>query len=172
MKILENGIVREMTPEEMAEFQKQAEIAEAQEKNRPFTEAEVFGMLIVQHINSLTVDDSTAMRMKSFYPGWSENTPYTAGFKVQHSGNLWRCLQAHTAQDAWQPGKTTSLWEQMDEIHTGELSDPVPYNGNMALETGKYYIENRTIYRRIRDTVNPVYNPMADLAGMYVELIA
>jgi hypothetical protein len=85
---MENGIVRDMTPEEIAEMQKQSAIAEAQEKTRPLTEAEVSRMLITQQINTLTVDDNTALRMKGFYPEWSVDTAYTkeagrpVGFKV------------------------------------------------------------------------------------------
>ena len=40
----------------------------------------------------------------------------------------------------------------------------------MALESGKYYMQDYAIYLCIRDTVNPVYNPLADLVGVYVEV--
>lgn len=168
MKIIVNGIVREMTEAEMAEMQKQVAIAEAQEKSRPLTELEVTKMLITAQINTLSVDDNTALRMKSFYPEWAENTPYTAGFKVQHNGKLWRVVQAHTSQTGWEPENTASLWEQVNETHSGELTDPIPYEGNMALENGKYYIQNSVIYLCIRDTVNPVYNALSELVGLYV----
>ena len=171
MKILENGIVREMTEAEMAEMQKQVAIAEAQEKSRPLTESEVSRMLITAQINALSVDDNTALRMKSFYPEWAENTAYTAGFKVQHNGKLWRVIQAHTSQTGWEPENTPSLWEQVNETRTGELTDPIPYDGNMALENGKHYIQNGAIYLCIRDTVNPVYNALSDLVGLYVEAV-
>jgi hypothetical protein len=39
----------------------------------------------------------------------------------------------------------------------------------MALTAGLYYIQNSVIYHCIRDTVNPVYNPLAELVGLYVE---
>lgn len=51
----------------------------------------------------------------------------------------------------------------------GTLDDPIPYSGNMALESGKYYIQDGVAYRCTRDTVNPVYNALADLIGLYVE---
>ena len=50
-------------------------------------------------------------------------------------------------------------------------TDPIPYSGNMALESGKYYIQDYTIYLCTRDTGNPVYNPLADLVGLYVERV-
>lgn len=170
-KVCVNGKIMELTAEEIAEMQKQVILAEAQEKTRPFTEAEVSRMLISAQINTLSVDDNTALRMKSFYPEWAINTAYTAGFKVQHNGKLWRVVQAHTAQNGWQPENAPSLWEQVNETHTGELADPIPYEGNMALENGKYYIQNSVIYLCIRDTVNPVYNTLSELVGLYVEIV-
>jgi hypothetical protein len=163
-----NGVKTIMTPEEIAEMQKQSIIAEAQEKNRPFTEAEVSRMLISSQINALTVDDNTALRMKSFYPEWAINTAYTAGFKVQRSGKLWRVVQEHTSQVGWEPENAASLWEQINETHSGELSDPIPYYGNMALENGKHYIQNSVVYLCNRDAINPVYNALSELVGLYV----
>lgn len=170
MKIMENGIVREMTEAEITEFQKQAAINQALENSRPLTTEEVSRMLIVQQINTLSVDDNTAMRMKEFYPKWTANTAYSVGYKVQRNGKLWRVVQAHTSQAGWEPENAASLWEQINETHAGTLEDPIPYEGNMALENGKYYMQAYTIYLCTRDTVNPVYNPLADLVGLYVEV--
>ena len=65
---------------------------------------------------------------------------------------------------------TESLYERIDETHDGTFDDPIPYSGNMALEAGKYYSQDGVIYLCTRDTVNPVYNALADLVGLYVEL--
>ena len=140
-----------------------------QYKRRPFTAEEVTAMLIRQQINTLNVDDNTALRMTTFYPEWAENTEYTIGYKVQRGGRLWCCLQAHTSQIGWEPEKAASLWTEICESHAGTLEDPIPYNGNMALESGKYYSQNSKIYRCTRDTVNPVYNALSELVGLYVE---
>lgn len=171
MKIIENGIVRDMTAEEEAEFRKQAAISAAIENSRPLTESEVSRMLITAQINTLAVDDNTAIRMREFYPEWATGTAYTQGYKVQYNGKLWRVLQAHTAQAGWEPENAASLWEQINETHAGTLEDPVPYEGNMALVSGLYYIQNAVIYLCTRDTVNPVYNALADLVGLYVEIV-
>ena len=140
-----------------------------QYKRRPLTAEEVTAMLIKQQINTLSVDDNTALRMTEFYPVWSAGQAYTAGYKVQHGGKLWRCLQAHTSQTGWETENAPALWTEICETHAGTLTDPIPYNGNMALEAGKYYIQDSFVYRCTRDTVNPVYNALADLIGLYVE---
>lgn len=171
MRIYENGIYRDLTPTEIAEMEAANRRHRLEEKSRPLTEAEVSVMFITQQINTLVVDDNTALRMKSFYPEWAENTTYSVGFKVQYGGKLWRVVQAHTAQTGWEPVNVPSLWEQINETHTGELTDPIPYSGNMTLENGKYYIQDGEIYLCTRDTVNPVYNNLADLVGLYVEAI-
>ncbi len=144
---------------------------EAAERRRPLTTEEVTALLIRQQINTLSVDDTTALRMLEFYPEWASDTDYTAGYKVQRGGKLWRCLQAHTSQSGWEPSTATaSLWEEICESHDGTLADPIPYEGNMALESGKYYIQDYVIYLCTRSTGQPVYNALADLVGLYVEV--
>ncbi len=165
MKKYVNGKLVDLTPEEIAE----AKIAAAMEKSRPLTEAEVSRMLITAQINTLSVDDNTALRMTTFYPEWAANAEYTIGYKVQRSGRLWRCLQAHTSQIGWEPENAASLWTEICESHSGTLEDPIPYSGNMALESGKYYSQDGKVYRCTRDTGNPVYNALSELVGLYVE---
>ena len=116
-----------------------------------------------------TLTNSEALEALVLHPEWASDTDYTAGYKVQRSGRLWRCLQAHTSQAGWEPENAASLWTEICESHAGTLEDPIPYNGNMALESGKYYSQNSKIYRCTRDTVNPVYNALSELVGLYVE---
>lgn len=169
MRIYENGSYRDMTDEEIAAVQEAQAEYELNERTRPLTESEVSRMLITQQINTLTVDDNTALRMVAFYPEWASGTDYTAGFKVRRGGKLWRCRQAHTSQTGWEPENAASLWTEICESHAGTLEDPIPYSGNMALESGKYYSQDGKVYRCTRDTGNPVYNALSELVGLYVE---
>ena len=170
---LVNGKLVEMTVEEIHEHEERTESdsrkADIAERHRPLTESEVSRMLITAKINTLSVDDNTALRMKDFYPEWAENTTYTVGYKVQRGGKLWRVMQAHTSLTEWEPENAASLWEQICETHSGMIDDPIPYSGNMALENGKYYMQDYVIYFCTRDTVNPVYNALNELVGLYVE---
>ena len=173
MKKYVNGECIEMTADELSAMQAEAARAEAQERTRPLTESEVSRLIIRQQINTLDVDDQTAVRMTEFYPAWESGQAYTAGYKVQYSGKLWRCIQAHTSQDSWAPSTdTASLWERIDETHDGTQYDPIPYEGNMALTAGLYYIQNGVTYLCNRDTINPVYNTLVDLVGVYVEVVS
>lgn len=170
MRAYENGQYRDLTAEEIAAIQEEQSSYEAYERTRPLTAEEVTAMLIRQQINSLSVDDNTALRMMEFYPEWAAGVDYATGYKAQHGGKLWRCVQAHASQTGWEPSTATaSLWEEICESHAGTLTDPIPYSGNMALESGKYYSQSGAVYLCTRDTVNPVYNALADLVGIYVE---
>lgn len=172
MRVCDNGIYRDAADEEIAESEATQVAFEASERTRHLTESEVTRLLIAQQINTLDVDDNTALRMVEFYPEWAADTDYTAGYKVQRGGKLWRCLQAHTSQTGWEPSTATaSLWEEICETHDGTLADPIPYDGNMALESGKYYIQDYVIYKCTRDTINPVYNALSELVGLYVETV-
>lgn len=164
-----NGELIEMTDDEIAQMQAEAARAESQERHRPLTAEEVTAMLIKQQINTLEVDDQTACRMREFYPEWVAGIAYTAGYKVQSNGKLWRCRQANTSQEGWEPENVPALWEEICETHDGSLYDPIPYEGNMALVSGKYYSQDGVTYLCNRDTVNPVYNPLRELVGIYVE---
>lgn len=158
-----------MTAEELAAWEKQAHISDIEERNRPYTSHEVMAMLIPRQINTLTVDDATALRMKGFYPEWAVGTEYGQGFKVRRHNKLWRVLQPHSSRAGWEPENVPSLWEEINEAHSGTVEDPVPYDGNMALEQGKYYYQGGAIYLCVRDTGNPVYHPLAQLIGIYVK---
>lgn len=174
-----NGTRRELTTAEITAMQDEQAKVEAAEKHRPLTEAEVSRMLITAQINTLTVDDATALRMMEYYPAWAKLcekvvTADKAGYKFTYGGKLYKTVQpGYTFVSHYVPGTgTESLFERIDEVHDGTKYDPIPYDGNMALETGKYYTQDGVLYLCDRDTGNPVYNALAELVGLYVEVVS
>ena len=143
MRTLENGVLRDMTPEEISGMETAQAAREAAERTSPLTESEVSCLIIAQQINALSVDDNTALRMVEFYPEWEVDTDYAAGFKVQRGGALYKCLQAHTSQADWSPDMAPSLWakvlipdadvipkwEQPDSTNPYMAGDTVTHNG-------------------------------------------
>ena len=135
--------IKEIPAEEIYEREKEQAAFEAADRTRPLTAEEVTALLIKQQINTLDVDDNTALRMVEFYPEWASDTDYTAGYKVQHGGKLWRCLQANTSQIGWEPDIAPSLWakvlipdpevipewEQPDSTNPYSAGDKVAHNG-------------------------------------------
>ena len=117
-----------------------------------------------------SLGDEEAIQIKTIYPEWAVGVEYTARKKVLYKGVLYRCVQAHTSQADWTPDATPALWTVIDETHKGTFDDPIPYNGSMVLETGKYYSQDGVVYYCNRDTGNPVYSPLAELVGLFVEV--
>lgn len=138
-----NGEYIEMTAEEISDMQAEQTKCELMEKSRPLTESEVIRLLIAQQINTLEVDDNTALRMVEFYPEWAVGMDYAEGFKAQYGGVLYRCLTAHTSQDDWTPDVSPSLfakvlipdentipeWEQPESTNPYAKGDKVTHNG-------------------------------------------
>lgn len=169
MKKYVNGEYIDMTASEIAAMQDAAAKAEAEEKRRPLSLSEVQEMMVRQQINTLPVDDETALRMVAYYPAWTAGTAYAVGDRLVYNGDLYRVLTAHTSQETWLPGAgTESLYTRIDEQHDGTKYDPIPYSGNMVLEAGKYYSQSGKTYLCNRDTGNPVYHALAELVGLYV----
>ena len=173
MRICDNGIMRDATAEEIKEMNRAAVKAAQEARRMPLTEAEVTRKLIAKQINTLEVDGNTALRMKEFYPTFDGIVGQTVGkgFKFTHGGRLWEVIQPeYTIQSHYAPGAgTESLYAEVCESHEGTEDDPIPYEGNMALEEGKCYVQEYEVYRCIRVTGNPVYHPLRELLGLYVE---
>ena len=133
--------------------------------------AKKYRKLIEKAVQSL--DDKDALECVCLYEKWDGNgVEYTEGKKLRHNGELYKVKDGmgHTSQADWSPDVATSLFEKINETNAGTRDDPIPYSGNMALENGKYYIEDGVIYLCNRDTGIAVYNRLADLVGIYVVL--
>ena len=135
------------------------------------TEARKLRPIIEQAMQSVNGND--ALTARSMYPTFESIIGKTVkqGFKFTHGGKLWKTEQPEmTIQEHYVPGTgTESLYSEVCETHAGTLEDPIPYSGNMALESGKYYSQDGNVYRCTRDTGNPVYNALSELVGLYVE---
>ena len=173
MRVCENGIMRDATAEEIKAMNRSAVKAAQEAKRMPLTEAEVNRMLITRQINSLEVDGNTALRMKEFYPTFVSivGQSVSKGFMFTNGDKLWQVIQqSMTVQAHYPPGAgTESLYAEVCESHEGTEDDPIPYEGNMALEEGKCYVQEYEVFRCIRNTGSPVYHPLKELLGLYVE---
>lgn len=129
--------------------------------------------LLMLTVNTMSLTDNDALSVKSVYPEWETliGKEVKQGDKMQCDGRLWKVLQQHTVQEQWRPGTgTESLYTEIVETASGTADDPIPYNNNMELEQGKYYIQDGITYLCTRNTEIPVYQHLADLVGIYVEL--
>ena len=138
------------------------------------SEAKAYRAAIEAGANAVERSDLDALAVKDIYPAWDSliGQAMNVDFKLTYDGKLYKVLQAHTTQSDWIPGVgTESLYAVIDEAHSGDENEPIPYEGNMELFEGKYYIQNDVTYRCIRNSEQPVYHALSDLVGLYVEVI-
>lgn len=117
--------------------------------------------------------DTEALEYTCLHPNWKPGITAEKDKRYQYADKLWKCLQTHQTQEGWEPRTATaSLWAEVCEEHAGTAADPIPYDGNMALEKDKYYSQAGVVYLCTRDTGAPVYNALKDLKGLYVEEVS
>ena len=96
-----------------------------------------------------SLPDSESLEVVTLYREWAAGVDYATGFKVQRGGRLWRCLQAHTSQEGWEPDSAPSLWAKVlipDETVIPEWEQPDstnPYNaGDKVSHNGKTWVSD------------------------------
>jgi hypothetical protein len=122
------------------------------------------------------------IKHQQFAPKWGEDIKegdtLNKGDKFTYNGKLYAVLQDHSVLAHYEPSiNTASLYvevtpdynEQGEEM--GTLENPIPYEGNMVLENGKYYSQDGVTYLCNRDSGNPVYHALKDLVGLYVDMV-
>lgn len=121
--------------------------------------------------------DADALVCRAIYRQWADlaEAGFEAekGYRFLHGTALYRTEQpVYTFVAHYVPGAegTESLFSRIDETHSGTVDDPIPYDGNMALEEGKHYSQDGVVYRCIWSTGIPVYHPLSELVGLYVEV--
>lgn len=100
------------------------------------------------------LNDNTAAQHAEVFELWAVDMSYTVNQMRRDplTGLLYRCAQAHTSQEGWNPSLTPALWTVVDVTHAGTLADPIPAARGMEYEYGKHYLdpEDSQIYRCAR----------------------
>ena len=120
------------------------------------------------------VSDEDALEYSILVYDWDTyiDKSIKAGQLVGYDGKIWRVVQDHTVLSVYPPSiDTASLYTEVNLVDDGTIDNPIAYNNNMALEEGKYYIQDDVIYLCTRDTEVAVYNNLSDLIGIYVEKV-
>lgn len=174
MRVYDGFMYRDATKEE----EQKIKLDSYYELHKLLTESEVFLLFAKQQINTLSVDDNTALRMKAYYPTWQELvdaqfTSEKAGYKFTYGEDLYKTVKANQQfLPNWIPGQgTESIFERIDETHTGTKEDPIPYKVNMAVYADKYYTEDGILYRCTRNSDIPLQNKASELVGHYFEVV-
>lgn len=135
-----------------------------------------------QEFKTLGLTSEQMLTHKAFAPKWGEDIKegdtVVKGDKFTYEGKLYAVLQDHTILPHYYPSiNTAALYVEVTPDYTeegeelGTLDNPIPYEGNMILENGKYYTQDGVTYLCNRDTGNPVYHALKDLVNLYVEAV-
>lgn len=65
-----------------------------------------------------TLDDETALEVKTLFPAWEAGVSYGVGERRQYDSKLYKCVQAHTFQAGWEPPNVPALWTEIAEPGT------------------------------------------------------
>lgn len=147
MKKCVNGIMVELTPEEITAMQKEAERAELAEKSRPLTADEVSRLFIMQNINTVITDDAVASRAVEFHPTLKEDgSLVSAGTRINWHGTLKR-----SAVDIWDtpennPDNAPTLWADL-AYKNGYRIIPEVITTTLAFSEGECGWWGDTLYR-------------------------
>lgn len=135
-----------------------------------------------KEMNELDLSAVDALQVVDWFPKWGvdfkEGDTITKDTRFQFEGKLYKVLQDHVIMAHYEPSiNTASLYVEVTEDYNkngeemGTLENPIPYEGNMELENGKYYTQDDVVYLCNRDSGNPIYHNLRDLVGLYVEIV-
>lgn len=105
-------------------------------RNRRDAEATNARQVESEIVNSITfvtlaqtgvIDEVTATEHIDLFAEWQPNVNYSAGVLVAYEGNLYKCVQAHTSQETWDPTVADSLWAKAGDptVEYPEWSQPI-----------------------------------------------
>lgn len=69
-------------------------------------------------------DDTKIIDCEDLVDNWDIGIDYAVNDIRKFDGQVYRCVQAHTSQDGWEPSQTPALWAIK---HTKNKDNPKPY---------------------------------------------
>ena len=103
--------------------------------------------------------DEQALQVTTLYPLWDATKTYAVGDRVRYAGNLYRCLQPHTAQETWNPADAPSLWAKVLTDPSGEILPWVQPDSTNPYAKGDKVTHNGKTWESLVD--NNVWEPGA-----------
>lgn len=105
-----------------------------------------------------TAPDEEAYQFPSLFPKWMSGTSYGEGDRIESGDKLWKCLQAHTSQDGWNPEATPALWvEVAKQGEYREIKENMLSTEAFALGEIGWYKSKDNLYKSL--IANNTYTP-------------
>ena len=92
--------------------------------------------------------DADALESVDIYPAWKPDAAYAVSDdRILYDGKLYRCVQAHTSQQGWEPPAVPALWTQVSVEEWPAWVQPTgaqdAYNlGAKVSHNGKHWISD------------------------------
>ena len=112
---------------------------------------------------AISLSDEDALEAVALFENWKPNERYEVDRRVNYEGILYRCLQAHTSQEAWTPTAAPSLWAKVLIPSPDVIPDwEQPDSTNPYMKGDKVRFEGQ-VYESLID--NNIWSPAAYPAG-------
>ena len=160
MKIYDNGIVRDATPEETA-------IWKAARQPTPEPSPQEQAMILARTLaaSHTELSDTVALSIPDILPSWDEllaaGNQVAAGVCLVHNGQTYRVVQDVTPLKSQPPDMEgmLAIYRHVEREHTGTMADPIPWVSGMDCRTGKYYSYEGVTYLCKGDMIPCVWTP-------------
>ena len=126
---------------------------------------------ITSRINEVNMSVQESLELAAYFPKWAQDQFMPVGYKVSYEGSLYEVIQEHTSQADWTPNVTPSLFKVVQVEATGTIDDPIEWEQGMELFNGLYYTDNGVKYICNRDSGMGMVYDLANLVGLYVEVV-
>ena len=104
-----------------------------------------------------TLPEAQALEVATIYPAWAAGRSYAVGDILRHGVNsvgdpqLYRVVQAHTAQADWTPETTPALYDAFGLNEAGYPLWSQPTGAHDAYNAGDIVNYNGTLYKSLID---------------------
>ena len=105
------------------------------------------------HKASAFLTDEDALDGIELFPPWAAGVAYEVGVRVRFGEKLYRCEQAHTPQEGWEPPATPALWTEVS------IPGEIPVWRQPTGAQDAYRIGDKVHYP---DAAGPVYVSLVD----------
>lgn len=93
-------------------------------------------LLDTMHGVSDILTDEQALQAIDAFRDWDASASYKVGDRVRYEDTLFKCLQAHDAQDDWSPSNASSLWAEVLIVDPSIIPDWVQPDSTNAYSKG------------------------------------
>ena len=69
----------------------------------------------MMHKAAVSLSDEDALTAVEMFAPWAPGVAYLVTERIRYDGQLYRCEQAHTSQEGWEPDITPAMWTPVAE---------------------------------------------------------